>query len=172
MHKRGHQVQCVEQEVRLELLAQPAQSRLAQGGLQRQHLLCALALAALPQQPVPEAGDDRVGDQVLGQLVPEQEVRAAGPVLLAGECVDREAQRVHAGDVGDREGQRAQRVHGNARRQARRAGRQRAQRNAGAVGVGAAGEVGAKVGQLFGNLRFVTLAGAEVEDAAGDRGQP
>ena len=52
------------------------------------------------------------------------------------------------------------------------AGRQRAQRNAGAVGVGAAGEIGAKVGELFGNLRLVTLAGAEVEDAAGDGGQP
>ena len=51
-------------------------------------------------------------------------------------------------------------------------GGQGAQRDAGAVGVGAAAEAGAEVGQLLGDCRFVARAGAEVEDATGQRGQP
>ena len=47
--------------------------------------------------------------------------------------------------------------------------RQRAHGDAGAVAVGAAAEGGADVGHLLGDRRFVELAGAEVEDAAGQR---
>ena len=45
------------------------------------------------------------------------------------------------------------------------------QRYAGAIGIGAAAENGAEVGQLLGDRGFVTFAGTEIKDAARQRCQ-